>query len=94
EPERVGEVLSLTLTYAAALPAGDLDVRTRRIRQGGPVGVWEVELRPPGSEEVGVHAIVTTAKRPDTPPFAFVTMPEGTKWDRAAFIWNVLALRS
>ncbi|MCA6229433.1 MAG: hypothetical protein IM654_06865, partial [Phenylobacterium sp.] len=72
----------------------DLDVRTRRIRQGGSVGVWEVELRPPGSEEVGVHAIVTTAKRPDTPPFAFVTMPEGTKWDRAAFIWNVLALRS
>ncbi|MCA6247818.1 MAG: thioesterase family protein [Phenylobacterium sp.] len=76
EPERVGEVLSLTLTYAAALPAGDLDVRTRRIRQGGSVGVWEVELRPPGSEEVGVHAIVTTAKRPDTPPFAFATMPQ------------------
>jgi hypothetical protein len=69
-------ILSLTLTYAAALPAGDLDVRTRRIRQGGSVGVWEVELRPPGSEEVGVHAIVTTAKRPDTPPFAFVTMPD------------------
>jgi len=76
EPERVGEVLSLTLTYAAALPAGKLDVRTRRIRQGGSVGVWEVELRPEGSEEVGVHAIVTTARRPDTPPFAFTTMPE------------------
>ena len=42
EPERVGEVLSLTLTYAAALPAGDLDVRTRRIRQGGSVGVSTV----------------------------------------------------
>ena len=41
---------------------------------------------PPRSEEVGVHAIVTTAKRPDTPPFAFVAMPEGTKWDRAALI--------
>ena len=38
--------------------------------------MWEVELRPEGSEEVGVHAIVTTARRPDTPPFAFVTMPE------------------
>jgi hypothetical protein len=72
----VGEALSLTLTYAAALPAGRLDIRTRRIRQGGSVGVWEVELCPAGTAEVGVHAIVTTARRPRTPPFAFAAMPE------------------
>src|SRR5579864_2084114 len=76
EPEAVGEALSLTVTYAAALPAGPLDVRTRRLRQGGRVGVWEVELLATGSEEVGVHAIVTLAQRPRTPPFAFATMPE------------------
>lgn len=76
EPEARGEALSLTLTYAAALPAGDLDVRTRRIRQGGSVGVWEVELRPMGAEDVGVHAIVTVARRPGTPPFAFARMPQ------------------
>jgi hypothetical protein len=76
EPQRVGEVLSLTLTYAAALPAGALEVRTRRLRQGGSVGVWEVELCPAGTREVGVHAIVTTARRPNTPPFAFAAMPE------------------
>src|SRR5580692_11558474 len=75
EPEAVGEALSLTLTYAAALPAGGLDIRTRRIRQGGSIGVWEVELRPEGSGQVGVHAMVTMARRPNTPPFAFATMP-------------------
>ena len=76
EPEAVGEALSLTLTYAAGLPAGELDVRTRRIRQGGSVGVWEVEVRPAGSEQVGVHGIVTMARRPRTPAFAFAVMPE------------------
>jgi acyl-coenzyme A thioesterase PaaI-like protein len=76
EPEAIGEPLSLTLTYAAALPAGELEVRTRRLRQGGSIGVWEVELRPAGAEEVGVHAMVTMARRPRTPDFAFATMPE------------------
>jgi len=75
EPDSVGEALSLTLTYAAALPSGTLDVRTRRIRQGGSVGVWEVEIRPQGSDQVGVHAIVIMARRPKTPPFAFARMP-------------------
>jgi acyl-Coa thioesterase superfamily protein/acyl-CoA thioesterase superfamily protein len=75
EPEAVGEALSLTLTYAAGLPAGDLDIRTRRLRQGGSVGVWEVELLEAGSDEVGVHAIVTMARRPNTPDFAFAAMP-------------------
>src|SRR5262249_2525236 len=46
------------------------------IRQGGSIGVWEVELRPAGSEDVGVHAIVTMAKRLATPAFAFASMPE------------------
>src|SRR3954471_16022257 len=59
EPEAVGEALSLTLTFAAALPSAELDIRTRRLRQGGSIGVWEVELRAPGSDDVGVHAIVT-----------------------------------
>ena len=76
EPAAVGEALSLTLTYCAGLPAGDLDIRTRRLRQGGSIGVWEVELLTAGSDEVGVHAIVTLAKRPQSPPFAFATMPE------------------
>ncbi len=76
EPEAVGEALSLTLTYVAAVPAGPLDIRTRRIRQGGSVGVWEVELLSAGSEQVGVHAIVTLARRPATPPFAFAVMPD------------------
>ncbi|HVN00774.1 MAG TPA: thioesterase family protein [Caulobacteraceae bacterium] len=76
EPEAVGEALSLTLTYAAGLPAGALDVRTRRLRQGGSVGVWEVELLAAGSDQVGVHAIVTMARRPRTPEFAFATMPD------------------
>ena len=76
EPEARGEALSLTLTYAAGLPAGELDIRTRRLRQGGSIGVWEVELRPAGSEQVGVHAIVTVAQRPSTPDFAFAAMPD------------------
>lgn len=76
EPESVGEPLSLTLTYAAALPAGALEVRTRRLRQGGSVGVWEVEILPAGSDQVGVHAMVTMARRPKTPGFAFASMPD------------------
>jgi len=76
EPDAVGEALSLTLTYAAGLPSGALDIRTRRLRQGGSIGVWEVELLPVGSDQVGVHGIVTLARRPMTPPFAFATMPE------------------
>jgi len=78
EPEAVGEALSLTLTFAAALPSGELDIRTRRLRQGGSIGVWEVELRAPGSDDVGVHAIVTMARRPATPAFAFAKMPDAT----------------
>ena len=76
EPEAVGEALSLTLTYAAALPSGALDVRTRRIRQGASVGVWEVEIRPEGVDQIGVHAIVIMARRPQTPPFAFAQIPD------------------
>jgi hypothetical protein len=76
EAEAVGEALSLTLTYASAVPAGDLDVRTRRLRQGGSIGFWEVELMQAGSDEVGVHAMVTMARRPPTPAFVFASMPE------------------
>jgi hypothetical protein len=76
EPEAQGEPLSLTLTYAAALPSGALDIRTRRLRQGGSVGVWEVEVLPSGSDQIGVHGIVTMARRPKTPPFAFAAMPD------------------
>ena len=76
EPEAVGEALSLTLTYAAGLPSGDLDIRTRRLRQGGSVGVWEVEVLAAGSDQVGVHAIVTLARRPKTAAFAFAVMPQ------------------
>src|SRR6476646_2868020 len=50
EPEATGEALSLTLTYAAGLPSGDLDIRTRRLRQGGSIGFWEAELLPAGSD--------------------------------------------
>ena len=75
EPEASGEVLSMTLTYAAGLPSGELDVRTRRLCQGGSIGVWEVELRPQGVEEVGVHGMITMARRPPTPPFAFAALP-------------------
>ncbi|MDP2011825.1 MAG: thioesterase family protein [Phenylobacterium sp.] len=76
EPEAVGEALSLTLTYAAALPSGQVDIRTRRLRQGGSIGVWEVELLGAGSDQVAVHGMVTMARRPETPPFAFAVMPE------------------
>jgi acyl-coenzyme A thioesterase PaaI-like protein len=76
EPEALGEALSLTLTFAAGLPSGELDIRTRRLRQGGSIGVWEVELLRAGSDEVGVHAIVTMARRPVTPAFAFAKAPE------------------
>src|ERR1700755_891161 len=52
EREAIGEALSLSLTYAAALLSGDLDIRTRKLRQGGSVGVWEVEVLKAGSEQV------------------------------------------
>src|SRR5580693_7046490 len=76
ERDAIGEALSLTLTYAAALPSGPLDIRSRRLRQGGSVGVWEVELLQGGSDQVGVHGIVTMARRPKTPDFAFAKMPD------------------
>ena len=75
EPAAVGEPLSLTLTYAAGLPSGPLDIRTRCIRQGGSVGIWEVELCAGGSDEVSVHGMVSMTKRPNTTPFAFARMP-------------------
>ena len=76
EPEALGEALSLTLTYASGLTSGGLDIRTRRLRQGGSIGFWEVELLPAESDQVGVHAIVTMARRPVVPAFAFAKMPE------------------
>jgi acyl-coenzyme A thioesterase PaaI-like protein len=76
EPEAMGEALSLTVTYVAALPSGAIDIRTRRLRQGGSVGIWEVEVLPAGSDVVGAHCIVTMARRPETTSFAFAVMPE------------------
>ncbi|MFO1013122.1 MAG: thioesterase family protein [Caulobacteraceae bacterium] len=76
EPTAAGEALSLTLTYAYALPPGDLVIRTRCLRQGGSIGVWEVELCSGPDEAVGVHAIVTMARRPETPAFQFAKMPD------------------
>jgi len=76
EPEARGEAVSLTLTYASALPHGMVDVRTRRIRQGGSIGVWEVELLPADHDTVAVHAMVSLARRPSTTPFSFAPMPE------------------
>ncbi|MBL6853266.1 MAG: thioesterase family protein, partial [Alphaproteobacteria bacterium] len=76
EPTAIGEALSLTLTYAAALPSGPIDIRARCLRQGRSIGVWEVELLPGGSDQVGVHAIVTMAQRPTTPPFEFAKIPD------------------
>lgn len=76
ESEARGEALSLNLTYAAALWSGEIDVRTKRLRQGGSIGVWEVALYPKGAEQVAVHGVVTLARRPNTIPFAFATMPE------------------
>jgi len=74
-----GEVLSMTLTYAAGLPSGELDVRTRRLRQGASIGFWEVELRPQSVDEIGVHGMITMARRPPTPPFAFATLPQAPR---------------
>ena len=75
EPDALGEPLSITLTYAAQLPEGEVDIRLRHIRQGKSIGVWEVQLHPAGSDEVSVHAMVTMAVRPETTPFAIATMP-------------------
>lgn len=76
EADAVGEPVCLTLTYVDRLPVGELSVRTRRMRQGGSVGVWQVDVGPAGSDAVSVHAVVTLARRPPTPPFAFAKMPE------------------
>ncbi|MDD3837400.1 MAG: thioesterase family protein [Phenylobacterium sp.] len=76
EPAARGEPLAITLTYVAGLSAGTVEARTRRLRQGGSVGIWEVELRSAGSSEVSVHAMVTMARRPATPAFAFARMPD------------------
>jgi acyl-coenzyme A thioesterase PaaI-like protein len=76
EPEAPGEALALTLTYAAGLRVGPLEITTRRLRQGGSVGFWAVEMSNAGSDDVGVHAVATLARRPQTPAFAFAHMPE------------------
>lgn len=76
EPDARGEPLSISLTYVAALREGAVEIRTRRLRQGGSIGVWSLELGPAGSDEVCVQAIVTMAQRPATPPFAFAKMPD------------------
>src|SRR5258708_7651069 len=75
EPEAVGEPLSLTLAYAEGLPSGELDVRTRRLRQGGSGGGWEVGLLAAGSGQVGGPAHVTTPRPPKTPAFPFPPIP-------------------
>lgn len=75
EPEARGEALSLNLTYTAALSSGEVDVRTKRLRQGGSIGVWEVALHQKGAGQIAVHGVVTLARRPKTTPFAFAKMP-------------------
>lgn len=103
ERDAFGEPLSLTLTYAAPLPGGRLDVTTRRLRQGRSVGIWSVEMRPAGSTEICVHGMISTAQRPSSRPFVLARMPEtpppealpvqarrGCKAQRDAFEWRSL----
>ena len=75
EPDAAGEPLSITLTYAAQIPDGEVDIRLRQVRQGKSIGVWEVQLHVAGSDDIGVHAMVTMAVRPETTPFAMAAMP-------------------
>jgi hypothetical protein len=75
-PDVRGEPLSLTVTFAAPLPAGGVTLRTRRIRQGGSVGIWSVELLREGSDQVSIQAVITLAQRPETKAFSFVRMPD------------------
>lgn len=75
EPEARGEVLSLNLTYVAALTSGEIDVHTKQLRQGGSIGVWEILLRSKDTTQVAVHGVVTLARRPNTKPFSFAQMP-------------------
>lgn len=75
ESRAAGEPLSITLSYVSTLYPGELDVRALCLRQGRSVGVWEVEIRQDPSGSVGVHAIITVARRPPTQPFGFVHMP-------------------
>lgn len=75
EPEARGEPLSIALTYVAALREGPIEIRTRCLRQGGSIGVWNLEIGGPDGQ-VCVQAVVTMAARPHTPPFLFAQMPE------------------
>ena len=79
EPEAVGEALSLTLTFARRAGLGrprypHAASASGRLGGGGVGGGFAKGIL--GSDEVGVHAIVTMARRPKTPDFAFAKMPE------------------
>jgi hypothetical protein len=76
EPEARGEPISISLTYVAGLREGAVEIRSRRLRQGGSIGVWSLELGPPGADEVCVQAVIIMAQRPPTSPFAFARMPD------------------
>lgn len=68
-PALLGEPLSLTVNYAAALQQGDFSVRARPVRTNRSTQHWTVELVQPGSggaEEVVVTATAVTAARRST----------------------------
>jgi acyl-CoA thioesterase len=105
EPEARGEVLSLALTYVSPLPPGPLEVSTRRLRQGRSIGVWEVEIRSAGMDEICIHGLITAAQRPATQRFSFAQMPKtappqdlprqtkrGSHAQNNAFEWRALGL--
>lgn len=75
-PERAGDPVSLTLTYAAPIREGDFEIRTHLVAATRSTQHWSVQLLQGADGEVAVNAIAMFAKRRDTWSACEAAMPE------------------
>lgn len=74
-PERAGEPVSLTLTYAAPIGEGDFEVRTHLVAATRSTQHWSVQLLQGDAGQVAVNAIAMFAARRDTWSAGEAAMP-------------------
>src|SRR5690606_31359426 len=75
-PQRTGDPISLTLTYASAIKEGQFEVVTRLVSATRSTQHWSVQLVQGPDNAVAVNAIAMFAVRRDTWAAAEARMPD------------------
>lgn len=81
DPERIGDPLTLTVNYAAAVKQGPFVIETRLVRSTRTTQHWSMQLVQGERDEIAINAIAVFAIRRDTFSHTEATAPEMTPFE-------------